>query len=1287
MADQKTPQPQKAPQAPAQAQKKTAGQPLDSAPQAGQPVQKKAPAGQPVKAPPAQAAPKKAPAQQAQQQPMPPQQPIPPQKHPQQAAKKAPAAQQAPQAKAPPPAQAGQPPMKKAPPGPMPAPTPQQAPPPRKAPLAIKMPTPPPEMEETAEEAPLPIQEGKKGFFGKLLGKKEKAPTEPPPTPQPETLDDAAEPAQETTDSASGEDAPAQGAKKHGFLWNLLVAPILNPIVAFKNKVVAFIKKLVKRVVLFLSILAGLTIAVAAGIYFGSPILMTKALPKIFAYFEQPVIPLTVTKIGTDYMKISAPKTPDGLISAQEARVSFSASDLMDGKIDSLSFTGLKITIDASTDALTLPDMTDFASLFSKKDGDPPFLSLPRQIEAKAATLILRINGQNAASLSTNLLFKRTSDGLRLQAKKLPVKIKAGLFSTQAQASTSYENKTPKLTLSLEGASLPYEPFPLSDIKGKINISLTDANRLKSFVYDLSFLSFGDNFSLTGLLKTLPRKSENSFSFNTTLKNETDRLTTRTLRPKEVTFLGDSISLNVSEGQLTSTAPLSLTMLAKATIKHPQHQNADIQRIELTFPATVEKSEKGLALSLLSTAKMILTTPTLTLPDMSLSGAKREEFRIQNDKTPLLLFTEKDGKAITYLHAPMGLSSQLAWEKGGLTQNMILQVPSLLAQGHIQNGSPDLVLSTEKASIETPSVKLDDISLALRLTGKNSRGKLNGLTLTSKADPAYIAPLTIQGDLLLQGTNSAFKLMGLTQEQMPLVSLSGRLDLRRITGEATLRTPLIQLNPAAIGGKSLSLAKTAPFLADKIVDPKGHSLLKGTLTWEDGAFGMNLGLLLHGIDAGIGSVSGKNVNGVLDILSLDPFITGTDQYLHAERLSMGLPLEDAHVIFRFTEEGHFHLARASAQLAGGTIEPDATLLRPDNDWHKIVLNMAAIDVAALSPFLNLENFQATGSLSGRIPLYISANDIIVRNGKIDASTIEKIMYDPDERPSDPTMAQITDVLGEFNVEKLKIALETHSQNVPAADGTMSTKYMPQVALDMAGSNPTMFEGRSIKLNTTITADLEQIVRPSNKTYPLPDYILTRKEELAGQPLPPIGQPKKKSLLPQLAPKKQEPIPAETVPEAPVVPPLVAEPAIEMPPSAPAIDMLPAEEPVEPPPFEAPQQPAAPDEAPFASPPTDSSAPINEMPIPIMEDDVLPPAPETTEEGTIDPFQMDAAPSPSAETDEPVMAPAPPAMTDELPSEAVEAPPPEMDDPFGFLNEGTAGKEGEDDAIPDLFGTE
>jgi hypothetical protein len=432
-----------------------------------------------------------------------------------------------------------------------------------------------------------------------------------------------------------------------------------------------------------------------------------------------------------------------------------------------------------------------------------------------------------------------------------------------------------------------------------------------------------------------------------------------------------------------------------------------------------------------------------------------------------------------------------------------LSAERLAIEGEVDagGGDHDVRVGLAGATLTVPEAALraEDLGVATRFRAGEpplaidlAEGQLRSL-----ADPAWIAPLalTASGEVDRRGRLS-FRADGTG------VGGALRLIARGEVLETGSGHVALSLAPVSVAPGVRSVRTLFPILAATPVREAAGSL-SAELSYGWGAEAHDWArVALSDLDLFIDSVAVLDVEGRMVVASFDPLVLWDGQELAIGRVGLGLPLRDGRVVFGFRGPDRLSVSDLRFALAGGSLSAEPFTLGLDRDGERrIAVRAADLDVATLVGLAEIANLQATGRLSGRIPLRL-LNDMI----RIDDAVLESqgpgvIRYtgaglagfagagEVEGTPGPPGQGGVellAEAVRNFQYESLRLSLS----------GAIGGEMTGEVRI--RGANPELYGGYPIALTVNLSGALSEVLRRSLETGRLAERLEEHYRRRAGQ---------------------------------------------------------------------------------------------------------------------------------------------------------------------------------------------
>jgi hypothetical protein len=459
---------------------------------------------------------------------------------------------------------------------------------------------------------------------------------------------------------------------------------------------------------------------------------------------------------------------------------------------------------------------------------------------------------------------------------------------------------------------------------------------------------------------------------------------------------------------------------------------------------------------------------------------------LQNAETPALAvdFAAADGPNATLdlTAGPVRLTGALETEGGPLPGEASLPRLRLTGNGSAAGWSTRVKVSDGTLTLPTYAIEATGLDLTVDLpAGAAPRIMLAG-ALAHRGDPAYVIPLTAKIDA--HEVRNGWAFTGTAKDAFGRISLEidGRHDLARGAGSATLKLAPIELIPDVRQPEDL-----APWLAGFAGEVSGTVALAGDVSWTADAVASKLELLVRDLSATTDAAIINQVNGVIAIDGLAPFTTPSGQEVAVALIDAGLPLTDGLLTFRIAPGPVVEIAAGRLHLAGGTVDLEPLTYDPRAARNAVALLLTGVELGEMLALAGVDGLTGEGRMSGRIPIVIADNDVIITNGELEAEAPGRLSYAPLAPPAalqgqGESVSLALSALTNFQYQALRLTVDRQ------AGGEMT------VAMHVTGRNPDFYDGYPVEFNLNVSGALDQVLRQGLAGYRIPKAIEDRLQE-------------------------------------------------------------------------------------------------------------------------------------------------------------------------------------------------
>jgi len=279
--------------------------------------------------------------------------------------------------------------------------------------------------------------------------------------------------------------------------------------------------------------------------------------------------------------------------------------------------------------------------------------------------------------------------------------------------------------------------------------------------------------------------------------------------------------------------------------------------------------------------------------------------------------------------------------------------------------------------------------------------------------------------------------------------------------------------------------------------PQPFDLLGGTLDMElavqwqmassaEAVFSWR-GSLAAGLDQGAGFYaeqffSGMNVRFTARLDSTLPLLLDlppTD--LQVAAVDIGFPLTDLNARLRIDgAAGTVHLQEFSAVLLGGTLSADEAVYDPEAERNEFTLRFAGLRLADVVTLVAYEGVNASGAVSGEIPLTIDASGVEVKAGRLAADAPGGLIrYQGAVDGGNAALNLVNQALSNYRFDNLQSSVD----------------YTPEgelvLGMQLQGSNPDMNNGQRINLNLNLSNNVVDLLESLQAGRAIEDFFQER----------------------------------------------------------------------------------------------------------------------------------------------------------------------------------------------------
>lgn len=336
--------------------------------------------------------------------------------------------------------------------------------------------------------------------------------------------------------------------------------------------------------------------------------------------------------------------------------------------------------------------------------------------------------------------------------------------------------------------------------------------------------------------------------------------------------------------------------------------------------------------------------------------------------------------------------------------------------------------------------------------------------LSHTRNPAYFAPLTVDGEVEGQRGALVFKASGFDDGGQARFVVNGRHSLEK--GDGTLQ---LELPGVTFGRPGLQPAQLFPVLG-AIGEARGRLSGSARIDWSRKGIDSGGELEFEALSFNAYATRVEGLEGRIVLDDLFPLSTPPDQTLTARQIDPAVPLKNA--VLRFDIEPasppRLHIVDAEAQFADGRLTLFETLLDPARERNDFVVGVDRADLSSLIELLNIEDVSGSGRLSGQIPIGIVKGEPVIEGGRLEADETGTLRVRSEAATSalagaGEQVALMLSALEDFRYDSLSATLD-----MPDVEDV-------SIMLRMQGNNPAVLDGYPFAFNINLSGDFTQLI--------------------------------------------------------------------------------------------------------------------------------------------------------------------------------------------------------------------
>lgn len=349
--------------------------------------------------------------------------------------------------------------------------------------------------------------------------------------------------------------------------------------------------------------------------------------------------------------------------------------------------------------------------------------------------------------------------------------------------------------------------------------------------------------------------------------------------------------------------------------------------------------------------------------------------------------------------------------------------------------------------------------------------------LSLDAERPAVRPVSASGGLTLADGVLRAELTG-SPEGAPPGSLQASLrhDLPANEGEASLVIPEIVFEQGGPQPQDF-----IPPLQGLVAQVEGPASARFQAAWADGRLTGSGGVVnLAGVDMATRYGPLEGVTTQFRLSSLFPLLTDEPQTIRAESFNPGVKLEDGFISIDLMEGGRIGFTDGGWPFAEGEISIEPFVWTPGAERNQAVLTAEQLNLAALVGLFNNQALEAAGTVSGRVPIVISDNNVSIEDAKLTADEDGFFSYKGQVSEAAAQGASQAGLafraLENFQFRVLEVTL----------DGPVTGEM--DLGVQLEGFNPEVLNGYPFAFDIDLSADLVRLIRDTTQGFRIREQI-------------------------------------------------------------------------------------------------------------------------------------------------------------------------------------------------------
>jgi len=403
-----------------------------------------------------------------------------------------------------------------------------------------------------------------------------------------------------------------------------------------------------------------------------------------------------------------------------------------------------------------------------------------------------------------------------------------------------------------------------------------------------------------------------------------------------------------------------------------------------------------------------------------------------------------------------------------------------------KNSTPDIkaTLQLKNARLSIPPQKTRDVHinanthLTYNFADKKADLTLNDITVEHKSSAPFFQPLRLTGNGRYNMEDVFFN-ADITLQNTPsqaLITAKGKHSLIHKRGNAKINIPPMSFSPSGLKPTDLS-----PVLS-MIEQVTGTLSASSHINWQNNKVTTQTGeMTLSGVNLKTDTLQAHNINTKLRLSKLWPPQTQGVQTITLDELFSGISLGQPKLNFSLKKQ-ILNIQDFHSNLIGGQISVDNFIIDPKAKKHDLTVQVSQLNLEELFTLLELDGVAGTGHLTGKIPVSLENNDLVIRNAKLATDNPGVLQFKSEKAKqvlggAGEQVDLLLRVLSNFHYEKLSLIINRE------------LSHNAIVNLRIEGKNPDVMEARPFNLNINLEGNIDKLIAVVLEGYRLSDKAI------------------------------------------------------------------------------------------------------------------------------------------------------------------------------------------------------